>query len=89
MCSSSESIDDSGADKQVSHQEKNSKKKHLIIHMNSKMYHSPFQPNISQSIVSKRLAGLSHEELVWRLSVLECAVLMTEQSKQNQDPRNY
>ena len=54
--------------------------------MNSKMYHSPFQPNISQSIVSKRLAGLSHEELVRRLSVLECAVLMTEQSKQKSGP---
>ena len=27
VCSSNESIDDSGADKQVSHQEKNSKKK--------------------------------------------------------------
>ena len=58
--------------------------------MISKMYHSPFQPNISQSIiVSKRLAGLSHEELVWRLSVLECAVLMTqEQSKQKSGPSN-
>ena len=54
--------------------------------MNSKMYHSPFQSNISQSIVSKRLAGLSHEELVRRLSVLECAVLMTEQSKQKSGP---
>ena len=55
--------------------------------MNSKMYHSPFQPNISQSIVSKRLAGLSREELVRRLSVLECAVLRTqEQSKQKSGP---
>ena len=54
--------------------------------MISKMYHSPFQPNISHSIVSKRLAGLSHEELVQRLSVLESAVLMTEQSKQKSGP---
>ena len=41
MYSSSESIDDSGADKQVSHQEKNSKTYHLtsIMYTYSKIEH--------------------------------------------------
>ena len=45
--------------------------------MNSKMY----QPNISQSISPEELEGLTHQELVQRLSVL-----MTEQSKQKSGP---